>query len=199
MSNKTNHFIGWTGEEAKKILKKVLNENNIEAFCELGSFLGTSAKFILDNRVNKKMKLYCVDIWDRGWIEKNYDKKITEWIFGRIGERDLYEIFLDNLREYKDNVVPIKSTTLKAVQILYSRGIKIDAFYVDANREYDNVKDDLNIIKKLYPSSIVCGDDFDFKGVEKAVNECAEEYSQKIYSPKGGVWLLGNKLKLKSI
>jgi hypothetical protein len=191
-----NHLIGWTGEEAKKIFKKVLNENNIESFCELGSFLGTSAKAILDNRVNENMKLYCVDIWDRDWIERNYDKKIKEWVFGHIGERDLYETFLDNLREYKDNVIPIKNTTLRAVQTLYSRGIKIDAFYVDANHEYNSVKEDLNVIKKLYPSSIICGDDFDFEGVEKAVNECAEEYSQKVHTtPEGMCWLLEDEIK----
>lgn len=197
MLNNTNFLIGWTEESARKILNKVLSENNIESFCELGSFLGTSAKVILDNRVNTNMKLYCVDTWDRDWIERNYEKEITEWVRDYIGERDLYETFLDNLKEYEHRFVAIKDTTLKAVQNLCARGINIDAFYVDADHEYDSVKEDLNIIKKLYPSSIICGDDLDFEGVGKAVNEFAEEHSQKIYSIEGSGWLLEDRWPLR--
>lgn len=172
-----NH--SWFSNNNQIIFNKIISEYNVNNICELGSWFGTSSKYF-SSKINGK--LYCIDLWnndfiiqkdDNEYIDDQYsdkDKKLLE-------NRDLYTTFLNNLYEFKDKVIPIRTDTISGIKLLESQNIKIDLFYIDANHTYDSVKKEILLIKEKYPNSLIFGDDYHFIGVKKAVNELSHKYN----------------------
>ena len=173
------HLHGWLGHGNKAFLTSCVKNKNIKVIVELGSWYGKSAHLMM-TEANHDITLFCVDKWS-GEDIKDGNQVITAEKFGdMVDEHPLYETFIKNLWEYKDKVVPLKMTTLEGLKVIHKLGVKPDVVYVDANHTYDDVKAEFMLIKELFPKTQICGDDYNFKGVEKAVEEMAVTYNMKV-------------------
>ena len=169
-------------------IDKIFQENKIRNFCELGSYLGASAHYVAGKEEAKDTNIYAIDIWDSGaladWEEDIHGEYIADQYDdnakGFFKTNCMYKTFLSNLQEYKEKVIPLKTSTQYGVRFLHDQNIEIDVFYIDANHTYDSVKADILIIKELFPNSIIFGDDLPFDGVKDAVKECARLHSLEI-------------------
>lgn len=74
-----------------------------------------------------------------------------------------------------DIVVPFPQSTTIGVKVLFAKGIRFDAIYIDASHEYEDVWQDLNCFWNLLRSGgIMFGDDYSaWPGVKRAVDAFA--------------------------
>lgn len=85
----------------------------------------------------------------------------------------LYDQFITNVWKFKDRVIPIKAYSYEGLQIIYNFQIKPDLIYIDASHLYLDVLKDIETAFKLFPDSIIVGDDYghlNSNDVKKAVD-----------------------------
>lgn len=127
---------------------------------EIGSFLGRSTRALADN--TNGFVTAC-DIWDYDMYKNsNHD------LFRLYPNAE--RIFIDNL---KDHISSGKVTMHKGS--LYDKKVPsiFDMIFIDGNHEYEFIKKDIQIAKKVVPRGLICGHDFgtEWRDVEKAVRE----------------------------
>ena len=171
---------GWLQSSNQKMLAQLCTTKT-RVVVELGSWLGLSAKFFLD--VAPNATVLCVDHW-QGSREHQH---VEEW---RSKLPILYETFLVNLWEYRDRVIPIKRKTVEGLKVIHSLGIHPDVVYIDASHEYKDVCWDVHTALELFPDSIICGDDWSWSDVQKAVSEIASNFKKKVHIEDGHAWYL---------
>ena len=115
----------------------------------------------------------CVDHW-LGSQEHHHNEKF------RLKLPTLYETFLVNLWEERDRVIPIRLRTTEALEEIYRFQIVPDLIYIDAGHTYQDVLADVGTSLRLFPASVICGDDWSWEEVRRAVVEIAEEQSKSI-------------------
>jgi hypothetical protein len=133
--------------------------NNL-IMAEVGCYTGESTKLFLES--NKIAKLYAIDIWNDEIgnfvkMNPNHDFLTVERIFD------------ENMSKF--NIKKLKMNLQKALEFLPP----LDFIYIDANHDYEFVKDDIiNALKKIKTNGIVSGHDYNNEtpGVIRAVNEC---------------------------
>lgn len=152
-------------------LKSVLN-TDIKLIVELGSWLGTSTRFILDNA--PQAVVIAIDHW-KGSTEHFTMPYVAPFL------PILYETFLVNCWQYQDRLIPMKTTTLLGLQEISDFNLTPDLVYVDASHDYDSVTSDLEKTYSLFPNTIICGDDWLYEPVQKAVNDFAARNRFVIY------------------
>jgi len=166
---------GWLGHGNKEELLRILDDEKVGVICELGSWYGKSAEFMMDYNPNKF--LICVDLWSNSDImDGNQVIKYNDKYGDMLDKYPLYETFLGNLWNFRDRIMPLKMDTKDALRKIHSMGIVPDAIYIDANHTYKDVKAEIELSLKLFPNVILLGDDINWRGVRKAVEECAEKY-----------------------
>lgn len=146
---------GWFHEGSRELLSSVISPKT-RHIIELGSWLGKSTRWIARNAPNAK--IIAIDTWE-GSLEhkdnKEYRKKLSR----------LYEQFLYNCWDYKDQIIPIRKTSARA--LLEIAGDKrlcesVELVYVDGSHEYEDVIVDLELIYNLFPCAEIIGDDWDW-------------------------------------
>lgn len=170
---------GWFQENNILTFDFIINNYSIKNMCELGSWFGLSSKYFC-SELNGK--LYCIDLWYNNYIINKEENKFIDDQYCNddkllLKDRNLYSTFLNNLYEFKNTVVPIRTNTISGIELLYNQQIPIDLFYIDANHTYDSVKQEILIIKEKYPCALIFGDDYSFPGVKQAVNELAIKFN----------------------
>jgi predicted O-methyltransferase YrrM len=126
---------------------------------EVGCYAGESTKMFLES--NKVNLLYAIDIWEDEMdnfkkIRPNHDFSIVE------------KTFDESMKEF--NVKKLKMYFSEALESLPT----LDFIYIDANHDYEFVKDDItNGLKKVKDCGIISGHDYNNQnpGVIRAVNE----------------------------
>lgn len=144
------------------VSKELKKEDLIGA--EIGVRIGQNAIFLLEALSIKKIYLVDPFIPYQDGREKYWKKEEQE---------EQYQQLLKNVIKYKE-VEIVKLTSKEAREKL--RDIYFDFVYIDANHEYESVKDDLDWWKLLKIGGILGGHDYaDWKGVKKAIDEFAKE------------------------
>jgi len=174
-------------------LEKVICENNVRVVVELGSWLGKSTRHIASILPEDGI-VYAVDHWLGSANHREYNENIQPEIYARLPK--LYDQFLSNVihSQLEDRIVPVKMSTLEAVQVLKEQKIVPDLIYVDASHDEESVYMD---ISEYYPlvkgHGTICGDDWgwgeDFP-VMRAVKRFADENNLRIDVPNGWMWVL---------
>jgi hypothetical protein len=146
-----------------RLLRRPMN-----VILELGSWVGAgSTRFFLEH---SDALLICNDTWrgDSPDMVQGREHKIPI----------LFETFCRNNWHDRDRIVPLRMDTMDGLREVAEGGIIPDLIYVDANHDYDAVMAQLNLIRKLFPSSIVTGDDFEYwPQVWKAVTDFIEKHN----------------------
>lgn len=166
---------GWFSND--KQLSECLRNNEIETVIEVGSWLGSSTRFIAE-LLPDHGKVYAIDTW-QGSSEHADDPRIPL----------LYQLFLSNVKHkgLTHKIVPIRMYSLEAAKAL---NIKADLIYIDASHDTQSVIDDINAwFPHLKKNGIMCGDDWLWPSVSKAVERIANERNLSIYA-SGNFWRL---------
>lgn len=174
-----NH--GWYGN--KKEIKNLIQNNDIKVVIEVGSWLGKSTRHIA-GLLPKNGKVYAVDHWQGSFEHQpghdEHGKNLSQ----------IYDQFLSNVIHAKltDKIIPIRMPSLVAEKHLSD--VTPDLIYIDASHEYESVYQDLCA---WYPHvkghGILCGDDWAYSEVQKAVEKFAEE-NHLIIEVKSPFWRL---------
>ncbi len=163
---------GWFVNAAQ--LRLLLNNKQL-LIVELGSWLGSSTRFILNHAQNATV--IAVDHW-LGSTEHYADSEF------HIKLATLYETFLVNCWDYKHRLIPLRTTTLQGLEEIYIHNLHPDLVYVDASHDYDAVLSDLEKIYQLFPSTVIAGDDWMWNSVRAAVCDFASKYEFSIQASK---------------
>ena len=159
MSNNSEYIIppidGWMLDEELYFLYSQAKQ--METIIELGSWKGKSTHALASGC---KGELWCVDHWQGSIGDNSVDLAKQE---------DIFSIFLDNIKQFK-NINILKMSTNEAVKQFEDKSI--DMIFIDASHDYAEVKND---ITNWYPKAkkLICGHDYQlaFPGVIQAVNE----------------------------
>lgn len=112
---------------------------------EIGCFKGTTARAMADNTAGM---VYCVDYWP--------DQKI-------------FDTFIENMSDL-NNVRIQRMRSVDAAIAL--RGCTFDMAFIDADHEYQSVRDDILAWRPLLkPGGLLCGHDRQWDGVRQAIDE----------------------------
>lgn len=148
-------------------IDEVLSDKKDLIGIELGSYCGNSSEMFINSGCFEK--LYCIDSWN------GIESKFTEKIF-------------DETLSKNQKIIKIKDLTLNvSKQFQYG---SIDFIYIDANHDYDSVKNDiLHYFPKIKNGGIISGHDYceSWKGVINAVNEI---FGKPIKVFKDGSWYI---------
>lgn len=161
------------------------NQDNLECFIkkykpktivEVGSFLGVSAIFMA-SLMSEDGRLYAIDNWV--WNgepmysdahPQNYGYKLSK----------TYEQFLSNVK-YFDLTHIIVPVHMDSVQASSQLNVIADLIYIDGDHGESSVYNDImHWYPKLSKTGIMCGDDWGFDSVKKAVTRAAQELDKEI-------------------
>lgn len=160
---------GWFSPNNKIILEYVLTNFNLKNIAELGAWYGKSTKFILENT---QSKIYSVDNFQHPFISPYIadGQDIMDTFYFKYIRHDT---FLSNFKDYQ-NLYLVKYNASYSPELFKKLNLQIDLFYIDFEKKKDDLIILISKIKKIYPKTIIIGDDYVMKGVQKAI-----EYLQK--------------------
>jgi hypothetical protein len=162
-------------------LIKILTELQPRSVCEIGSWLGSSARFFASFPFVEKV--VCVDHWDR-W-------RVENWTPGAHPERlmnNLFEQFLANCihSNSQNKIFPVRLDSIAATNYFREQGNTFDLIYIDGEHSAIGVKRDIvNWFPMLAPAGLLCGDDWNWQkepdNVAGAVSSFANERNWKVF------------------
>jgi predicted O-methyltransferase YrrM len=156
---------GWLGGGTETMLARSLSSST-RLVVELGAWLGLSTRFIANKAPGAR--IISVDHW-KGSPEHNTDERYAKLL------PRLYETFQARCWDYREQIVPLRVTTLDGLRQVAEHGLKPDFIYVDAEHTYQAVTAELNLAHQLFPEAVLSGDDYDWPGVRQAVNVFARQ------------------------
>lgn len=156
---------------------------------EVGCWKGKSIAYLGVEAVNsnKNIGIYAVDTWLGSNIyEHNSDQSVQN--------NTLYELFQSNISTIP-NITPIRLPSVEASKQF--EDLSIDAIFIDANHEYEFVRDDIAAwFPKLKKGGLIGGHDYDggsnsgHPGVRDAVHEAFGQIN--IITYPANCWLYRN-------
>lgn len=156
LSENAGQAEGWGVPDV--LLKANLTEKT-NLIVELGSWLGQSTRFILDNAPNAIV--IAVDHWNGSPEHQDDWKELLS---------TLYHDFLHLNWKYRSRLIPVRETTLDGMVAISRYGLKPDLIYIDADHQYESVKADLEMANALFPEAILVGDDY--SGLRRKDDSC---------------------------
>ncbi len=179
---------GW-GLDGQDLLKKHI-ASDARVIVEIGSLLGSSARFLADHCPDAH--LFCVDPWfdvtdaaDRPFLE--HVPELTDFVTGQTD--GIYQIFLASNWELRHRLTPLRGFSPDMLAPIHAHGIQADAVYIDGSHVYEDVLADVIAARMLFPAAVLCGDDWNWPGVQHAVNYVAANRGDRVLSV-GNTWLL---------
>jgi predicted O-methyltransferase YrrM len=154
----------------------------VKTIIEVGSWLGTSTRHMASCLPEGGI-VYAVDHW-QGSSEHQPGQRA--WI--PEVER-LYEYFLSNVIQagLAHKIIPMRMSSLEAAKQLQ---VKADLIYIDAGHETKSVYKDLVAwYPHIHKNGVLCGDDWAWEPVQKAVKKFAKKNNLRIKA-SGNFWRL---------
>ena len=156
----------------KYILDKLIKENGVKRYCELGVFRGDTVLYLLEQ--NPDLVVIAVDEWVN---RDDYDDVANNEDMNRLKLE-----FYAKSYKYSDRLVIINQKTSEACKLVQSR--YLDMVFIDADHKLTAVKEDINNwLFKINPRGMLCGHDIDMPEVKSAVDEFGD------YKIEGNVWI----------
>ncbi len=159
---------GWFREANEKMLRKFIENSDVNVVIEVGSWLGKSARLIA-SLLPSSGRIFCIDPWP--------ESKET------FPGLDTYHQFLSNAihENLSSKIIPIRATSREATKYLE---VKADLIYIDGSHEEVEVLHDIqHWLKNLNSDAILCGDDYgnsDYPGVKTAVDDMGRRLKKKV-------------------
>lgn len=151
-------------------------------FVEVGSWKGRSTAFMAVEIINsgKEIDFICCDTW----LGSNEPKHLAD---ESVKNGTLYNEFLQNIMLVEDHISIMRMPSLELAGKFVDGSL--DFVFIDAAHDYDNVRTDiLAWWPKIKPGGVLAGDDFRFRGVNKAVLELFGAVEEVPGSGTGCAW-----------
>lgn len=174
-------FRCWSWHLHAALLSYFITYHSVQVIIEVGCWLGVSTLFMASH-LPEGGKLYAVDHWLGS--EEHQQRTCIPY---------LYEQFLSNVihANLTEEIIPIRLPSLEAANSL---PVKVDMIYLDASHQEEDVLADLKAwMPRLKPGGILCGDDWNWPAVRRAVLNFACEKGLAI-DPIGNFWRLYHPL-----
>jgi len=84
----------------------------------------------------------------------------------------------------------MRMATAEAMRTLSKQDVQPDLICIDGDHRYSEVKADIDIALELFPDAVIFGADYDFRDVERAVQEVAKRLRRDVYLEAGKYWVL---------
>jgi len=182
---------GW--HENHTPLQRLIQLHNVRTVVEVGSWLGLST-IDLAQMIPEDGKIYAVDIWGNSTSAlagpPTHYSFPNEPIPPHIIET-AYDQFLSNMihANVAEKVIPMRMESVRAAAIL---DILADLIYIDASHGYESCYADLTAWHShLSSHGVICGDDYHWEGIGKAVRTFAVERGLQVFD-NGRFWWLGS-------
>jgi hypothetical protein len=176
----TAEFPGWFGAGTDTMVARVL-PNRAQVVVELGAWLGMSTRHIA--KLAPEATIISVDHWE-GSPEHRTGAQFQRML------PTLYESFLAECWDYRDRIIPLRLSTIDGLRTIAKYGIEPDLIFVDAEHSYEAVTAELELASELFPQARLVGDDFDWRGVQEAVQNFARRHSMTIDRDGARGWAL---------
>ena len=175
-----NSIQGWFSPQDCQAYRFLISNSPEDAtIVEVGSWLGKSSSFLLDNK-KPNQKVICVDTWRGSVNEITTTHKLAT-------QTDIFEIFKENLGSREYSALRLASVEAAAT----FEDASLDVVFIDAEHTYEAVCADIDAWKpKVKCGGYIAGHDYTPKcGVPKAVNEKFKK--EKITTgPYGSCWVV---------
>jgi len=169
---------GWLNDENKKHIKRLVGQMYYNAtFLELGVWEGLTADFVLSQ--NPKINYIGIDTF----LGSAEHKEHGEW-----------KQHLPNLYKYRHRVALIPKTTIDGLALLRQFGVQPQIIYIDASHRYEDVLLDILLSCRVNSGAAICGDDFEWDSVQKAVH-AAQMFMNHNLMAEGNFWMFIEKNK----
>jgi|SRR4051812_13197423 predicted O-methyltransferase YrrM len=137
---------------------------------EVGVWAGRSAIAMALAGRARKVTVYAIDPWQD--YEQEHVEPSTELKGAGVSSfQELYELYLSNVKRLNaDNIVTLRDSGVEAAR-KWQFG-PVDVVFIDGNHDYEPVREDIQAwLKHLKPGGLLSGDDWNWDGVQRAVNE----------------------------
>jgi hypothetical protein len=161
------HDHGWFWEAHVELLSGAMGPH-VNVILELGSWLGKSTRWFAEKSPNAT--IIAVDHW-QGSAE-HFEK--PEW---STLLPTLYETFIKNCWAFRDRIIPLRMNTISGMGFVNQFGVNPDLIFIDAGHDYASAYGDVSNALRLFPNAALCGDDFYWAGVNRAVTEHVQQGS----------------------
>lgn len=167
--------------------------DNDFVYVEVGTFMGRSLTYFTDTAIkySKKGKIYGIDTFDGS--PEHRDKNNISYIPELESNPNyLYEQYLRYTKPIKEHIETIRGQSIEVSQQFEDNSI--DALYLDAAHDYDNVLKDLNA---WYPKMkkeqlLLLGDDWKWEGVRTAAIEFTRDNGLCLLFPQDNHYIITN-------
>jgi len=170
---------GWFTPGNRRSLGQFLSDDT-RLILELGSWLGKSARWMLDKAPHAT--LVAVDTWNgtNAFLQLKMRDRLPT----------CYATFLRNCWSYRDRLIPVRRRTVDGMRLVAEAGLAPDLIYIDADHSYSAAKADMEMAHELFPEARLVGDDYQMKGVKRAVDEFARDKGLRVkVAAPDGWWL----------
>jgi hypothetical protein len=174
---------GWFGEGTDQVLAGVLTPQT-RLVVELGAWLGMSTRYIADNAPNATV--VSIDHWQGNPEHQTRDDL-------RAMLPTLYDTFLALCWRYRDQVIPMRMTTLEGLRTVAQFGASADVVFIDAEHSYAAVSAELALARQLFPKAQLVGDDFDWQPVQSAAEAFARANGLNVERVGARGWKLAER------
>lgn len=151
---------------------------------ELGSWKGASTLMWAEEA---DATVIAVDTWlgsTEHYLHEPYKKDLA----------NLYQDFLCFTYVCSHKIVPLRLSTISALQLLHQSGIVPDIIYFDAGHSTEEVYADLRAAYKCFPKAQLCGDDWSWGSVKEALKLICEQLILETWAEDtGNNWILYGK------
>jgi hypothetical protein len=163
---KAKSIIGWMSEPELEILAQFAEQSKL--IFEIGSYFGRSTRVLADNTSGQ---VHAIDSWEH----TNYNGDGNPAYDSNIITYNVFRCNLDDhIRSGKVIVNPVNW------EDFYSPFLVPDFIFIDGDHRYEHVKEDiLKALDYMQKSGTISGHDYNWPGVNKAVNEVFKDVNVK--------------------
>lgn len=167
---------------------------DIRTIVEIGSWTGHSTCFMA-SLLPEDGLVYAVDHW-LGSIEHQPGSDIHPAFLPK-----LYEVFLSNVihRNLAHKIIPVRMDSVTASKTPFFKNLNrsIDLIYIDGDHSEEGCYNDLEAwFPYVKGHGVLCGDDYTFESVQKAIYRFASKYDLKVIFDTN-FWVLSEKRSSK--
>jgi len=176
---------GWFKPSKQKLLRRVIPAD-VEVILELGSWHGMSTAWFLSHA--PEATVIAVDTWLGS---------VTHVLKGRYRRMlpTLYETFLVNCWTHRDRLIPVRNTSLMAMQLLKELKISPDVIYFDADHSWHGLMSELEMAFEFWPGTIMIGDDYADNSVGEVVDGFCSRHKEFTVDTEMFSWYLRRKVE----
>ncbi|MGI9595246.1 MAG: class I SAM-dependent methyltransferase [Acidimicrobiales bacterium] len=179
---------GW-GIDGDELLRSSI-ARDAAVIVEIGSLLGGSARFFAE--LCPSAHLICIDPWfdvddpaDRPFLA--HAPELADFV---MSETDgIHQIFLASNWELRHRVTPLRGYSPDPLITVHDHGVVPDVVYIDGSHVYEDVLADLFTTRLLFPDTVVCGDDWNWPAVQRAVEYLARNRGDVVRN-LGNTWVI---------